>query len=170
MHNWKEIPCSFDNCNFVAYNSQSSTAHKVGFHSKHRTFTNKDFPCNWDGCKSSFTSRRDLQKHVRIHTKSLLQCVFCPYRTNENGDMKCHYRFHFKMYDVKCDYCDKLFISTKYLNLHYAKVHSKDYYSCHICKAYSAPRQLLQVHIRESHKLLSRWNQALKAFDTFSRE
>ena len=170
VHKWKEFPCSFENCNFVAYNSQSSTAHRAGFHSNHRVFTDKEFPCTWKDCKSSFSKHSNLKNHIRIHTNSLLQCVFCPYRTNQGGDLKCHYRVHFKMYDLNCEYCEKKFVSKKYLNLHYSTEHSKDIYTCHICKKYTSNRRLLQSHIRKNHKLLSVWNSQKEIFDTFTRE
>ena len=166
-HNWKEIPCTFDGCYFVAYNTKSLTAHKAGFHSQYRSFIDREFPCTWKDCKSSFCNHRNLEIHRRIHTNGLSNCVFCPYRTNQGCDMKSHYRFHFKMYDLKCDYCDKKFISKKTLNHHYSIEHSEINYSCHICNKYSGPRSLLQDHIKNSHKLSSRWNKALNIFDTF---
>ena len=170
VHKWREIPCTSENCNFVAYNNKSSTSHKASFHSKHRQSTNREFQCNWKNCKTSFTSNYDLQRHLRIHTNNLSQCVFCPYRTNLGDDMKCHYRFHFKMYEEKCDYCDKKFISKKYLNSHYKNEHSSEKYTCHICTNFTGSRNLLQIHMIRSHNLLSRWNEAKKMLETFSRD
>ena len=167
-HKWKEIPCTFDNCNFVAYNSQSSIAHKVGFHSKHRTYTYKEFPCNWKNCESSFLFACQLEKHIRIHTNDLLQCVYCPYRTNERGDMKSHYRFHYKVLNMKCDLCEKSFINVKLLNRHYVNEHEGGVQqNCHLCKKEFGSRRKLQMHIRNVHKLLTRWNRKTNEIETY---
>ena len=168
-HGWKPFPCPSDNCNFVAYNNQSSVAHKR-FHCKTRRFVDKEFPCNWKGCKSSFLDNATLQIHLRIHTNDLLECVFCPYRTNQTSDMKDHYRFHFKMYDLKCDLCDKQFVSHKYLNRHYSIEHTVDSHVCKICNKYSGPRLLLQRHIMFKHNLYSKWNETKQSFETFTRD
>ena len=170
VHDWKEIPCSSDNCNYVAYSDTSIASHHTRFHSKHRSFARKEFPCTWKNCKSSFTYNADLLKHLRIHTNSLLACVFCPYRTNRDFEMKSHYRSHFKMFDFKCENCDRIFVSRKHLNNHFTTKHSDENYTCHICKAYTGPRPHLQDHIKYRHKFLTKWNEATKTFDTFCRE
>ena len=169
VHNWKEIPCQFDNCNFVAYNVRTLAAHQTFFHSKHRSFSSKDFSCNWVNCNSSFPSQANLQKHIRIHTNNLLECDFCPYRTNEIAEFKNHCRLHFKMFNYKCEYCEKRFVSKKQLNDHFGQYHTEETFTCHICKAYSDNRKKLQKHIVLTHNLLTRWNDDKKMFDTFSR-
>ena len=170
VHKWKEVPCSFDNCNFVAYSDSSNSAHRVFFHSKHRSFAPKSFPCNWVNCKSTFSFSSGLKKHMRIHTNNLLECVFCPYRTNEVTELKNHYRSHFKMCLFKCQICNRKYISKKELNDHFAHNHSEDNHTCHICKVFSGTRKKLQRHIKNTHKLLTKWNDTNKTFDTFSRE
>ena len=65
VHNWRDIPCNFDQCNFIAFSSHSNLAHKVKFHSKHRKFTRKEYPCKWKHCISSFRFESDLKAHLR---------------------------------------------------------------------------------------------------------
>ena len=170
IHGWKPIPCSFENCNFVAYSKGSSAIHRAGFHSKYRDFADKEFRCTWMNCKSSFRFHSLLQVHLRIHTNNLLECVFCPYRTNQPSEMKNHYRFHFQVFDLKCDYCDKKFVSLKYLNRHHSDMHSDKSFTCHICKKYTGPRFILQRHILTKHNLWSKWNDTKQSFETYPRE
>ena len=65
VHNWRDIPCNFDQCNFIAFSSHSNLAHKVKFHSKHRKFTRKEYSCKWKHCISSFRFQSDLKTHLR---------------------------------------------------------------------------------------------------------
>ena len=168
VHGWKDIPCSSDNCNFVAYNSKSSLYHKHSFHAKHKTHNPRGFDCNWVGCKSSFDRHFLLEKHKRIHTNNLSQCVYCPYRTNEPSDLANHYRVHYKMFHYKCEICDRLFVNKKGLRFHHVLVHEDEKLTCHICKKYTETRFKVQSHVRQVHKLLCRWNEKEKKIETFS--
>ena len=169
VHQWKEVPCSFKNCNFVAYSHGILKSHQSSFHSKHRSFAPKKFPCNWPSCKSSFESHASLEVHMRIHKNNLFECVFCPYRTGQSGDLKSHCRLHFKMFDFKCNYCDKAFVSKKRLDEHFSDSHSDESHTCHICKKYSGAKHMLAHHLRDRHKLFTKWNESSKTFETFSR-
>ena len=163
------MPCSLEFCNFVGYNSESCKTHQAKFHAKHRTYVSNAFPCTWKNCHSTFTDAFRLERHMKVHTNNLIQCVFYPYRTTHQISMKNHYRFHFNMYDLKCDYCDKKFVTQSHLNFHVNDRHSEGNHSCHICKSYSGSRHQLRAHIKHRHNLLTKWNVAKKAFDTFKR-
>ena len=168
VHDWRDIPCSSKYCNFVAYNSKSSLFHKNSFHSKHKTHCPREYNCTWKECKSSFICRTLLEKHERIHTNDLLQCVYCPYRTNETYDLANHYRVHYKVFNFKCELCEKTFVNRKGLKFHHVLVHEEDKYTCHICKKYTETRFKVQSHIRMVHKLLCRWNEKENKIETFS--
>ena len=169
VHKWQETPCSFKNCNFVAYNNQCYESHQTKFHADHKTYASNAYPCTWKNCDSTFIEMSKLERHMKIHTNNLLQCVFCPYRTNQQVVMTNHYRFHFNMYDLKCDYCDTKFVTQSHLNFHVSDRHSDESHTCHICKSYSGSRHQLRAHIKHRHNLLTKWNVAKKAFDTFKR-
>lgn len=170
MHYWKEYPCSFEDCKFVGYNSQSYQAHLVSFHARHTTYASQAFSCTWPNCQAGFDSKSKLKNHVNIHSNELLQCVFCPYRTSQDAGMILHYRFHYRVFDAKCEYCDKKFTNQSMLNRHHLLEHSKDIFTCHICNSYSGSRLLLQAHILKKHKLLSKWNETKMIFETFTRQ
>ena len=154
----------------MAYNDESAASHRALFHSKHKTFAQNKFPCIFKNCASSFHKNSGLQTHMRIHNNDLMGCAFCPYRTVHVDGFKSHCRLHFKIFDFKCDSCDKSFVSNKRLSDHISQFHSEETFTCHVCKKYSGSRMGLQKHIRSVHNLLSEWNQATKAFETFSRE
>ena len=169
-HRWKDSPCSFPGCNFVSYSSRTALSHRTRFHSKHRVFSLKDFPCLWSNCVSSFPNQSLLKKHMRIHNNELLKCTFCPYRTAMECHLKDHYRTHYKIFDFKCEFCEKSFVATHLLQQHTDMAHSKDEdMSCEICNKFTGPRGRLQRHIRQVHNLLSRWNETERSLQTFER-
>ena len=170
VHKWKPRPCDEDNCNYVAFSQQSYSSHKTRFHFKLRSFAPKAFPCTWEKCKSSFKCHHDLLKHLKVHNNDLLDCVFCPFRTDREFEMRAHYRLHFKILDFKCEICDKTFCSKGRLNHHYSLRHETEVFTCHICKSYTGIKNLLQAHIKHRHNCFTKWNDATKTFDTFSRE
>ena len=139
------------------------------FHAKDRNYSDKKFPCNWKKCGASFKSNSQLQDHLKTHKNDLSECVFCPYRTSQVAHLQDHYRLHFKMFDLKCNFCDKKFVSRSFLNAHHL-THSKDTYTCQICKQYTGTRTTLQRHIGRVHKLSSKWNETKQSFETFIRE
>ena len=170
VHKWRAMPCDFENCQFVGYNSLSLSSHKTGFHSKHKETGSNEFPCLWKGCSSSFSRvlRRDL--HMRIHSNKLWSCSFCPYRTNEAHAMRGHYRVHYQIRNHKCEVCGIEYVNLSSLNQHYEEKHAQERtLTCHICNKFTGNKRRLQIHLGSVHNLLSRWNDKEKKLDTFER-
>ena len=106
---------------------------------------------------------------MRVHANELLQCVFCPYRTPRDDELNLHYRFHYKIFEYKCDLCEKSYIDALRLNQHQKDMHKiGEVFKCHLCE-YASTKANLQRHYRNKHKLASQWNKVKKRFDTFEK-
>ena len=169
VHDFKDIPCTFSNCNFIAFNQRGYTQHTTSFHSKHRVFTSDKFRCPFPDCRSSFSKENNLEGHVRVHENNLFPCVFCPYRTPNPIELNNHYRRHYKIYEFKCDLCERSFVKAAHLNSHLENFHQMgEVFKCHLC-TYAGTRMRLQAHFIDKHKMVSQWNRVTKRFDTFEK-
>ena len=166
-HGWKDMPCSFEGCHFVAYNNLCFMSHKTNFHAAHKIYTENGHACPWKNCTATFATAHSLGLHMRVHTNSLLKCAFCPYRSANDHHMRSHYRFHYRILEYKCDQCDKAYAKRESLAAHISLIHTREMYNCHICNKYTGPKLVLQNHFRSVHNLFSRWDQAKKCFETF---
>ena len=169
VHNFKPIPCSFSNCNFIAVNHQGYALHISKFHSKHIVFTGNEFQCPYENCRSAFTKKDHLERHVRVHENDLFSCVFCPYKSGQVKELNNHYRRHYKIFEYECDLCDKSYVRATNLHQHRENCHQTgEAFKCHLCE-YSSTKMKLQLHYRNKHKMSSQWNKVKKSFDTFEK-
>ena len=169
VHDFKPMPCTFSNCNFVAFNHTSHAQHISKFHSKHKVYANNLFQCSVKGCERSFGSRFGLEIHVRVHQNDLLPCVFCPFRTTKDSDLSLHYRSHYKIRDFSCDICGKTFLRASTLLLHEENFHQKgEVFECQFC-GFTSTRMRLQKHLKNKHNMSSHFNKVTKSYDTFEK-
>ena len=168
-HDFKPLPCSYSNCNFVAFNHRGYAQHLSKFHSKHKVYSGNLFSCPYPGCRTTFERQHNLDVHVRVHENNLFSCVFCPYRTAVQKDFADHYRSHYKIFDYKCDLCKKSFVKTSALLFHLENVHKKgEVLKCHYCD-YTGTKMKLQMHFRNKHNMACQYNKVTKTYDTFKR-
>ena len=168
-HKFRDIPCTFSNCNFVAFNHAGFAGHTSRFHSKIRISSGNSFKCPYKDCGSTFSRKLHLEHHVRVHENNLHSCIFCPYRTALDKDIRDHYRSHYKMRDYKCDLCESSFVKLAALHTHQENSHTKgEILQCQFCD-YTGTRKKLQVHFRNKHNMSSRFNKVTKSFDTFEK-
>ena len=170
VHKWHDAACDYEGCQFVAYNILSLRTHKTIFHSKHKQFVPRDYPCCWKGCLSSFKDSYLRDVHMRIHSNQLHGCSFCPYRTNEEAGLRDHYRVHYQIRNFKCEVCGHAFVNRGSLTQHVEEKHTLErVITCHICNGYTSTRKNVQKHLTRVHNLLSRWNDREKKLETFER-
>ena len=95
VHGWRDFPCTFDNCAYIAYSSTNLKKHLSSFHSEHRSYTFAEFRCSKPNCLAAFSAIPNLKLHEYVHDNLVAKCVFCPYK---NAKMEClviHERAHF---------------------------------------------------------------------------
>jgi predicted RNA-binding Zn-ribbon protein involved in translation (DUF1610 family) len=115
------------------YNKIFSELHKLTQNKMSAHKRSLNFEC--DNCKKTFTQRKNLKRHWRLHSRDgLLFCHSCGreiiqgqgYANEILGDD------HFV-----CDKCSKQFPDFQSLNQHKAKVHGTSY-QCDLCKELEA--------------------------------
>ena len=66
-------------------------------------------PCSFAKCDRSFTHKYDLWKHERTHTKTVLSCKDCDYKTKGVRNLRQHERIHTGIKPYSCTKCEKRF-------------------------------------------------------------
>ena len=113
-----------------------------------------NFYCDRGDCKKRFGFRLDLERHLRLHDNTLLQCFFCPWTGVKNNHIEQHMNHHFKFRPVKCSFCDEKFYSSNHRRSHEERYHEKisDRYKCNICDFKHHSRDGIYRHNLKSHK------------------
>ena len=65
--------------------------------------------CSYVNCDRSFMHKYDLRKHERTHTKTVLSCKDCDYKTKDVRNLKQQKRIHTGIKPYSCTKCDKCF-------------------------------------------------------------
>ncbi|CAH0602507.1 unnamed protein product [Chrysodeixis includens] len=113
-------------------------------------------------CQKTFSNRRNLYRHIKIHTGIIeFSCQKCPYTTNINYNYQRHCQRHEKpksnknrnYYSTrkKCEMCDFITISRKVLQTHRSK-HKGNVYKCEHCVYSNHSKCNLSRHIFNIHK------------------
>ena len=169
VHKWKTTPCLVGGCGYVAYSERNVIQHRSALHTtRNRSYADKEFRCTWKNCHSSFTRQGLLDFHMNIHTNNLLECSFCPFTTARPSRLVHHYRHHYKVYDYKCDFCGKFYVSNEDLIRHGRKSHLAEMTKCPLCDRYGK-RDTINTHLNGKHKVFCKWNKETKRFDVYER-
>lgn len=85
----------------------------------------KKFVCVFEGCKSSFVRKGDLQSHVKWHTETKKEiCSTCDKRFHRKSDLLVHERRHLDVKPYACKLCPRSFSRKWDLSTHEEKKHS----------------------------------------------
>jgi len=165
VHNWKDYPCPYDNCSYVAFSKISFSKHQSFFHSDSLSYTHQDYRCSRRGCHASFKFRSGLAKHESVHANHVFHCGFCPYRNACTKALSFHERVHFNVRNYACDVCARKFFSKGELNLHFSQFHEESHTTCPVCGVYTSYRNNVNRHLISVHKIRgSKWDANAKLF------
>ena len=109
------------------------------------------FKC--DQCDKDYPSKRDLQKHMKIHNSCPQKCNQCGkmYATVKN--LKEHIANMHSEKRLECDECDQMFSTIGRLNIHKKAVHVLKSFKCDQCKFRCKTSYHLKTHINTVHNV-----------------
>jgi len=161
VHGWRDYPCAQENCVYVAHSKTSAKSHLSQFHSPYKTHNGDHHSCQRVNCKAAFSSFSDLARHERIHSNNVFRCVFCPYVSARQMDLRIHQRNHFNTREYKCEVCEKAFSTMGKLNKHIVLHDAADEAvttKCPLCERVDL-RHRIQNPLIKKHKMKGvRWD------------
>ncbi|XP_048001621.1 zinc finger protein 43-like [Leguminivora glycinivorella] len=102
-------------------------------------------------CPATFTSRAQMFAHRLLHTAHCQACHLCGIKFKSHTNLEFHYRnIHDrdKSDPLKCEKCDKTFITARKLRKHMWSLHSDKEFTCDICSKMFNNKTNLKTHVR----------------------
>ena len=106
-------------------------------------------------CEKAYRRSVDLQNHMSVHERKILQCLDCTEEFNSKKRLERHIaQKHDRSKLFKCSHCDSAFVQEKHLLDHIAFVHEKKISNlCSLCGKNFRTQGELKKHIKYDHEL-----------------
>ena len=120
----------------------------------------QDYPCTWNGCKTSLKSPEGLKSHLRrahIAPKERVKCDICSKDYSDQSDLRRHIKFiHVKPEKkFKCEICELQFFTCKHLERH-MQTHEGKSFPCWFpgCLTKRSTMYDLRHHYKKRHDVV----------------
>ena len=115
-HNEPRFFC--EKCSFHCDFESELKKHNVTHHSQ------PSHQCMRKNCGRWFKRKADLVLHVELHTKELIECEHCDFKTMLQKYLKEHMKSHDNTLPYPCNLCNKRFLWRSGLQAHKIKEHA----------------------------------------------
>ena len=130
--------------------SESVTVKDKEVNQKTASKRKKEEPAECDICAIKFTTKRSLQRHIKIiHELHMEKCPHCGREFKGKDSLKYHIKaFHAEKTTYNCDKCEYKAVRKESVKNHRLKVHI---YTCTFCQITYTEEEDFRVHIKEQH-------------------
>jgi len=146
VHNYYDIPCDKDDCNYIAYSEDCFRRHQASFHGHGQKVTDYGvYPCPYS-CKVSFRYPCQLDRHLRVHENRVVSCSYCQYRSKHFEGLQTHLKIHFNIKDYTCEICNKKYATRNKMKVHERTVHAREDFVCNYCNFSTPKHRAYKIH------------------------
>ena len=142
---------TYQKCDHIFENIDSPRQHMVDDHTKEL------FPSMFEGCYSSFNTKKGITCHEGAHSKKKLSCSPCNQEFETSNDLKNHNRTSAHKDKVKknpCKGCGNIFNGKSAANRHfenYCPFNADRKVRCIVCKITTGKASEFLKHLQEKH-------------------
>ena len=144
------------NCKYYASKRSNLLRHVESAHGDGITSTNtSNENANTHSLAESADSLKIDQKPIKTRpvAQKIFPCPKCPYKSNQKGNLKTHYRNIHEPKTFTCNYCSYQASKKSNLRTHVAAVHlNVRKHACNLCSFRSAQKGNLKAHYRAVHE------------------
>ena len=145
-----KIPQTCDQCGLILSSMYSLKSHMKLIHS---AYSEREYKCDFPGCKKSIGTASALKHHKGYHEKRFV-CDHCGKAFSTKDNLSFHLKSRHKAMptlELKCKHCDEVFSDYLRRTCHTNLVHFPDKYKCSVCQKRYGNRYLLTRHTKHAH-------------------
>ena len=112
---------------------------------------------NCEICEKNCTTKEGFTRHIKSHNETEVRCDFCNKTFISTGRLNYHTRDVHSNKKYQCTKCDQQFQSQHNLNLHEKRVHLKERdFKCTICGTSFFRKTALSIHTQRLHSSIDK--------------
>uniref|UniRef100_A0A182NC86 C2H2-type domain-containing protein n=1 Tax=Anopheles dirus TaxID=7168 RepID=A0A182NC86_9DIPT len=126
---------------------------------KHPAPDQEAFPCDYEGCRFSYKTRKGLTAHRKTHNPNFTRpvpkkcvCETCGKTFSSSGTLKKHSYIHTGILPFHCEICDKKHPTAHKLKVHMMRHQGIKNYECSLCGLKKTTSDELKAHMNNHTK------------------